>query len=50
MAPERVDMAIDRCRRFGVEPVLGAAARGRYGEYLAASDDERLRDLQHASR
>jgi muramoyltetrapeptide carboxypeptidase len=48
MAPERVDIALDRCRRFDLEPVLGTAARGRYGEYLAASDDERLRDLQQA--
>jgi muramoyltetrapeptide carboxypeptidase len=48
MAPERVEIAIDRCLRFGLEPVLGAAARGRHGEYLAASDDERLSDLQRA--
>ena len=45
---ERVDAAIDRCRRFGLVPVLGAAARDRHGGYLAGSDDARLADLQWA--
>jgi muramoyltetrapeptide carboxypeptidase len=48
MAPERVDIALQRCHDYGLQPVLGAAARGRHGAYLAASDDERLRDLQQA--
>jgi muramoyltetrapeptide carboxypeptidase len=45
---ERVDIALDRCARLGLVPVLGAAARGRHGGYLAGSDDERLEDLQWA--
>jgi muramoyltetrapeptide carboxypeptidase len=48
LAPERIDVALERCRRFGLEPVLGAAARGRHGVYLAGTDDDRLRDLQQA--
>jgi muramoyltetrapeptide carboxypeptidase len=48
MAPERVDIALQRCHDYGLQPVLGAAARGRHGAYLAASDEERLHDLQQA--
>jgi muramoyltetrapeptide carboxypeptidase len=45
---ERVEIALDRCARFGLVPVLGAAARGHHGDYLAGSDDDRLADLQWA--
>lgn len=45
---ERVEVALDRCRRFGLVPVLGAAARARHGGYLAGTDDARLEDLQWA--
>src|SRR5690606_19355610 len=45
---ERIDVALDRCARFGLVPVLGAAARSRHGGYLAGSDDDRLNDLQWA--
>lgn len=48
LTDERVDIALDRCARFGLVPVLGAAARSRHGGYLAGSDDERLEDLQWA--
>jgi muramoyltetrapeptide carboxypeptidase len=48
LAPERIDIALDRCRRFGFEPVLGASARGRYRTYLAGADADRLHDMQHA--
>lgn len=48
ISDERVDMALDRCARLGLVPVLGAAARNRHGGYLAGSDDERLDDLQWA--
>lgn len=48
LSEERIDIAIDRCARFGLVPVLGAAARSRHGGYLAGSDDERLEDLQWA--
>lgn len=44
---ERIDIALDRCHRFGLEPVLGAAARGRHADYLAGTDEQRLQDLQH---
>ena len=45
---ERLDLALDRCARFGLVPVPGAAARSRHGGYLAGSDDERLEDLHWA--
>jgi muramoyltetrapeptide carboxypeptidase len=48
VVPERIDIALERCRRYGLEPVLGAAARGTHGTYLAGSDTERLHDLQQA--
>lgn len=48
VAGERIDVAIDRCARLGLVPVLGAAARSRHGGYLAGSDDDRLEDLQWA--
>jgi muramoyltetrapeptide carboxypeptidase len=44
---ERLELALERCRRFGLIAVPGAAARGRTG-YLAGSDEERLADLQAA--
>jgi muramoyltetrapeptide carboxypeptidase len=47
MAPERVDIALDRCRRFGLEPVLGTAARAT-PRLPGRADDERLADLQQA--
>lgn len=45
---DRVAIAFDRCARLGLEPVLGVAARGRQGGYLAGSDEERLEDLRWA--
>lgn len=48
MADERIDIALDRCRRFGLEPVLGEAARSRHREYLAGSDELRRDDLRRA--
>ena len=48
ISDERVAIALDRCARLGVEPVLGASARGRYAGYLAGTDEERLRDLHWA--
>jgi muramoyltetrapeptide carboxypeptidase len=44
----RVDAALEQCRRLDLEPVPGSAARGRHADYLAGTDAERLRDLQHA--
>jgi muramoyltetrapeptide carboxypeptidase len=44
---ERVDMALERCSRFGFEAVLGASVRSSHG-YLAAPDDARLADFRHA--
>lgn len=48
IADERIGVALDRCARFGLVPVLGAAARSRHAGYLAGSDDERLGDLRWA--
>jgi muramoyltetrapeptide carboxypeptidase len=48
ISAERVNIALDRCARFGLVPVLGAAARARHGGYLAGSDDDRLEDLRWA--
>lgn len=48
MAEERIEVALDRCRRFGLEPVLGASARSLHGTYLAGPDDDRRRDLRRA--
>ena len=45
---ERISIALDRCARFGLVPVLGTAARSRHAGYLAGSDDERLEDLRWA--
>jgi muramoyltetrapeptide carboxypeptidase len=45
---ERIDIALDRCARLGLVPVMGAAARSRHGGYLAGSDDDRFADLQWA--
>jgi muramoyltetrapeptide carboxypeptidase len=47
VAAERVEIALERCSRFGFEAVLGASARRSHG-YLAATDDERLADFRHA--
>jgi muramoyltetrapeptide carboxypeptidase len=48
VAEERVTIALDRCDRFGLVPVLGQYARGRHAGYLAGTDDERLADLDWA--
>ena len=48
VSDERVSIALDRCARLDVEPVLGASARGRVAGYLAGTDDERLHDLHWA--
>lgn len=48
MAEERIELALDRCARFGFEPVLGRSARANHLGYLAGTDDQRLADLQHA--
>lgn len=48
ISEERVDIALDRCERLGLVPVLGQAARSRHGGYLAGSDDDRLADMQWA--
>lgn len=48
IAEERIDVALDRCARLGLEPVLGRSVRARHGGYLAGTDTERLDDLQHA--
>jgi muramoyltetrapeptide carboxypeptidase len=45
VSPERVEAALERCARLGLEPVFGAAARGNHGGYLAGTDEERLADL-----
>jgi muramoyltetrapeptide carboxypeptidase len=47
VAVDKVDAALDRCRAFGLEPVLGTSARSRTG-YLAGPDADRLADLAHA--
>jgi muramoyltetrapeptide carboxypeptidase len=44
----RIQAALERCRRLGLEPVLGAAAHGMHVEYLAGTDEDRLADLQRA--
>lgn len=44
---ERVERALENCRRLDVEPVLGEAARRRM-DYLAGRDEERARDLRSA--
>lgn len=48
VAAERIDIAIDRCARLGLQPVEGASARRRHAEYLAGTDDDRLHDLEWA--
>lgn len=45
---ERIEVALDRCSRFGLEPLLGDSARSRFAGYLAGSDDERVEDLRRA--
>jgi muramoyltetrapeptide carboxypeptidase len=49
VAPEAIDVALERVRALGWEPVLGEHARGRAG-YLAGSDAERAADLNAALR
>jgi muramoyltetrapeptide carboxypeptidase len=49
VATERIEMALDRCRRLGLEPVLGASVRRSHG-YLAGTDEERLGDFTAAIR
>lgn len=46
---ERLDRAAEECRALGLEPVLGANARGRIG-YLAGPDSDRASDLNRAFR
>jgi muramoyltetrapeptide carboxypeptidase len=46
--PDRVQAAVQRCEALGLEPVLAPSARGSFGSYLAARDDQRLADLQGA--
>jgi muramoyltetrapeptide carboxypeptidase len=48
VADERFGAAIDRCRRLGLVPVAGRAARGRHRAYLAGADDARLDDFRWA--
>jgi muramoyltetrapeptide carboxypeptidase len=43
----KIETALDRCRRLGLEAVPGAGIRSRAG-YLAGTDEERARDLQAA--
>jgi muramoyltetrapeptide carboxypeptidase len=47
IADERVDAALERCRVLGLEPSVGAHARGRSG-YLSGTDAERLADMEWA--
>ena len=47
VAAERIDAALDRCRRLDLEPVLSPNAAARH-RFLAGPDDDRLRDLQGA--
>lgn len=48
VAEERVAIALDRCARLGLKPVLGRFAQGRHAGYLAGTDDERRADLAWA--
>jgi muramoyltetrapeptide carboxypeptidase len=48
IAPERVDIALDRCSRLGLEPVLGQACRNSHAGYLAGTDADRLADFRRA--
>lgn len=48
IAPERVEVAVDRCERFGLEPVLGRASRSSHAGYLAGADADRLADFRQA--
>ncbi|HSJ08688.1 MAG TPA: LD-carboxypeptidase [Longimicrobiales bacterium] len=47
VAEDRVDVALARCREFGLEPVPGRSARARHG-YLAGDDAARSADLAWA--
>jgi muramoyltetrapeptide carboxypeptidase len=47
LAPGALERAVDRVRRLGWEPIVGANAGKRRG-YLAGSDEERLADLHTA--
>jgi muramoyltetrapeptide carboxypeptidase len=48
IADDRFAVALDRCRRLGLEPVPGRSARGSFRGFLAGTDDERLADLSWA--
>jgi muramoyltetrapeptide carboxypeptidase len=45
---ERVALALERCTRLGLEPVLAQHAQNTHAGYLAGSDEERLADLRWA--
>jgi muramoyltetrapeptide carboxypeptidase len=47
VAPEKIDVALERCTYFGFEAKLGRHARAHHG-YLAGTDAERLADLEWA--
>jgi muramoyltetrapeptide carboxypeptidase len=48
VSDERLDIALDRCRRFGLDAVPGRSARAQHAGYLAGTDDDRLADLKWA--
>lgn len=48
VAEDRLEVALDRCARLGLETEIGQSARARYAGYLAGSDDARLTDLRAA--
>jgi len=50
VAPAAIDVALERVRAFGWEPVLGKHARGRVSGYLSGTDAERVADLNQALR
>jgi muramoyltetrapeptide carboxypeptidase len=45
---DRYEAALDRCRRLGLHAVPGASARGRFRDYLAGTDADRMHDLRNA--
>ena len=47
VAPERIELSVERCRGLGLHPVVYPYAGGRE-RYLAGTDDQRLADLQAA--
>jgi muramoyltetrapeptide carboxypeptidase len=48
VSAERLDIALDRCRRLALEAVPGRSARALHAGYLAGTDDDRLADLRWA--